>query len=303
MEPHTQHQDDLRLYLLGLLPPERQTPLEERLFTDAGFYEELLITEDELVDEYLAGGLTAGERGLLEARLAEVPERGRQLRFAGALRRYVAAREEAPVGAGIEAPAGARVEPSGEAGGVEPSVGEGVESSGAGAPAVGEARAGVRPEPGADFLGWLRLRRPVFAVAAALLLITAVAWVVVRSVRPREPRAVFAAQLTPGGVTRAGGDVQQLVVPAGAGALRLELRLAARDHQTYRAALLDAEGATLHTADRLAPQVSADGAPFVVFTVPAHDAPPGDYQLRLTGLNASAPPEPVATYRFRITRP
>ena len=286
MEPHTQHQDDLRLYLLGLLPPERQTPLEERLFTDAGFYEELLITEDELVDEYLAGGLTAGERGLLEARLAEVPERGRQLRFAGALRRYVAARAEAPVGVGVES-----------------SLEAGVESSGAGEPAGEAARPGVRPEPGAGFLGWLRLRRPVLAVAAALLLISAVTWVVVRSVRPREPRAVFAAQLTPGGVTRAGGDVQQLVVPAGTGELRLELRLAARDHQTYRATLLDAEGATLHTADRLAPQVSADGAPVVVLTVPAHDAPPGDYQLRLTGLNASAPPEPADTYRFRIARP
>lgn len=286
MEPHAQQQEDLRLYLLGLLPPERQTPLEERLFTDADFYEELLITEDELVDEYLAGGLTARERGLLEARLAEAPERGRQLRFAGALRRYVAARAESPAGAGAES-----------------SAGEGVESSGAGETAGGAARPFVRPEPGAGFFGWLRLRRPALALAAALLLISAVTWVAVRSWRPREPRAVFAAQLTPGGVTRAGGDVQQLVVPAGTGELRLELRLAARDHEVYRAALLDAEGATIHTADRLAPQVSADGAPVVVLNVPAQDAPPGDYQLRLTGLNASAPPEPAATYRFRLARP
>jgi hypothetical protein len=265
------NQDDLRLYLLGLLPPERQQPLEELFLTDSASYEELLIAEEDLIDEYLAGGLAERERAIFEARIANTQEGGREVRFASALRAYVASNTAA---------AGER-----------------------------PAEPAAKPEPGAETPGtggglfarlFTRGPVPALSLAAALLLVCGGVWLAVRTLRPDEPREVLTALLTPGGVTRADGDVQQVVVPAGTNELRLRLRLTADGFQSYRATLHTADGTTALTAERLKPEKETDGEPFVVVSVPAHDAPPGDYQLRLSGINDAGDPESVDSYRFRV---
>lgn len=275
----THDEDDLRLYLLGLLPQERQPALEERLLTDSEFYEELLITEEELIDEYLAGGLAERERAVFAERFANTACGQREVRFAGALRAYVAANTSAAV----EVPA----EPSAES------------------PAPSAERAGAPAARGGGFFARLRALSPVPAfslAAAALILVAAVSWLAVNGLRPTEPREVVTVLLTPGGVTRGGdGDgVQQVVVPAGADEVRLRLRLTADDFRSYRATLHRADGTEAATAEGLKPEATADSESVVVMNVPARAAPPGDYHLRLRGVNASGDLESADSYRFRV---
>lgn len=276
MEQHAQEQEDIRRYLLGLLPQERQQPLEERLLTDNRLFEELLIVEDELIDQYLAGALTERERGEFEAHFMNAPERQQQVRFANAFRRsYVAGKSAV----------------AGEASAEEPPV----ESAPVNEP--GRQRLSLLSWPGVR-------RNPVLTyslAAAALVLVCGVSWIAVTSLRPHEePRQVISLiMLTPGGTTRGGGDVQQVVIPAGTDAVRLRLRLAAGEFQSYQTTLLTADGDTVATSVNLKPE-RADGVQFVGVSVPAQNMPPGDYQLLLTGVNPDGSSESADSYRFKV---
>src|SRR6185437_4105078 len=88
-------QESLRQYLLGDLPPAEMAALEERLLTDTVFYDELLMVEDELIDQYLSGEQSQAERESFEAYFALAPERQQKLRFARALKKYLNRTNEA----------------------------------------------------------------------------------------------------------------------------------------------------------------------------------------------------------------
>jgi CHAT domain-containing protein len=106
MALNPQDQREIRLYLLGRLEPEHLAErVEERLMTEPDYYEELLVTEDELTDQYLSGELSAGERDAFERYFLRSPERVRRLRFAQAFDGYVSA---APPAAPPAASRGAR---------------------------------------------------------------------------------------------------------------------------------------------------------------------------------------------------
>ena len=82
-------QEDLRLWLLGLLPEQESQSLEERLITDSELYDELFIVEEELIDGYIAGQLSADERSAFESYFMNSPDRQEQFRIANALRVYI----------------------------------------------------------------------------------------------------------------------------------------------------------------------------------------------------------------------
>jgi CHAT domain-containing protein len=90
-------QDQLRKYLLGQLSEEEEERVELRLLADADYSEEFGIVENELVDRYAEGSLSAEEREQFEAYFLRAPERREKLAFASALRR--AARERVPAAA------------------------------------------------------------------------------------------------------------------------------------------------------------------------------------------------------------
>ena len=56
----------LRDYLLGELPPKSQQELEEQMMTDDRVFEELLLTEEELIDSYVEDGLIEHENERFE---------------------------------------------------------------------------------------------------------------------------------------------------------------------------------------------------------------------------------------------
>lgn len=94
----------IRSYLLGELESdERLRELEERVFADEEFYEELLRVEAELADEYAAGTLSPREREGVERLFSSGQVRGRGLGFALALREYLDRRQR-PDADGGDAP-------------------------------------------------------------------------------------------------------------------------------------------------------------------------------------------------------
>lgn len=85
----------MRQYLLGQLPEADEEKIELRLLTDVGYSKEYGIIENELVDEYVEGTLTAKERIQFEQYFLKAPERRDKLAFATALSR--AAQAPAPM--------------------------------------------------------------------------------------------------------------------------------------------------------------------------------------------------------------
>lgn len=82
----------LKRYLLGGLSAEEQEKLERRLLTDNLFYEQIEITEEELIDWYLCEDLSMEEREGFERHFLLASDRRQRLRFARMFARYLAAR-------------------------------------------------------------------------------------------------------------------------------------------------------------------------------------------------------------------
>ena len=80
---------ELRQYLLGTLAPSRQENLEQRLLTETAVYEELLATEDELVDKYLTNQLGEIDRKRFESHFAVSEDHQRKIVFGKTFRSYL----------------------------------------------------------------------------------------------------------------------------------------------------------------------------------------------------------------------
>ena len=81
--------DDFRHYLLGKLPESQRVPLEQRLLIDSNFFDELLTTEDDLVDEYLSGKLNTEDRELFESHFSKSDEHQRKIQFGNGFLQYL----------------------------------------------------------------------------------------------------------------------------------------------------------------------------------------------------------------------
>ena len=81
--------DVLRTYLLGTLEAEARAELEERILSDSATYEELLLLEEELIEQYVAGGLSKAEQQQFDTHFLITEERQKKLRFGQLLKRYL----------------------------------------------------------------------------------------------------------------------------------------------------------------------------------------------------------------------
>lgn len=266
----------VRQYLLGTLSPEQLPEFEGRLLTDGELYEELLMAEDELVDQFLSGELSAPERARIETHFLRAPQRQQHLRFARALRRYVAANP--------------------------PQVDEAVRV--AQVAAAGELpQLAVTPHRKRSFLSTLFPRNPAlaFSVASALLLIVvALAWIAINLRRQANgPQNFFAVELATG-LTRS-GEIREFPIPPEYDAVRLQLDLPEDQYPSYEAVLQDAGGRTLTTNKNLKAH-SANGRPAVFVDVTRNLMPPGDYRVKLSGTPAGGDAEGVGSYSFRVLK-
>jgi hypothetical protein len=68
MRDFTEQQNTIRQFLLGQLTAPKSEELEDLIFAEPDFAEEVQIVEDELITEYRAGGMRTEDRVLFEAR-------------------------------------------------------------------------------------------------------------------------------------------------------------------------------------------------------------------------------------------
>jgi hypothetical protein len=277
MEGHLADQN-IRRYLLGELVEAEQQRLEESLLTSDEMFEELLIVEDELVDEYVNGQLAGTERESFEQHFLSTPERVEKLRFARAFKRQISAAT-----ASSESP--------------EPAT-------------PFEPHASSRKQWLPAFLQ--SARHPVLnlSLAAALLLMVVGGslWFMIRSqgtpeiAANRAPDAshLFAVTLTPGAV-RDAGEMKRVVIPDDADVVQLRLEMVADEYPTYHAVLQTDDGREIFTGDRLKTEM-AGNIKVVALSFPAKLLARSDYQVKLSGTNASGNQEVVGRYYFRLVK-
>lgn len=76
-------------FLLGDLPDESRSKLEERFFQDDRFYEQLLAIQEELADDYVQDRLSQEDRARFENFFLQSPMRRERVEFAAAFSRAV----------------------------------------------------------------------------------------------------------------------------------------------------------------------------------------------------------------------
>jgi hypothetical protein len=84
-----------RQYLLGQVSGAGRDQFEGKLFSDNEFFEELLATEDELIEAAIGKELTAAEADQFEKQFLIIPDRKEKLQFRRALQR-VAKKKQLP---------------------------------------------------------------------------------------------------------------------------------------------------------------------------------------------------------------
>jgi len=266
---HTQK--EIRQYLLGTLSPERAAELEERLLLDSEIYQELLIAEDELIDQFIGGEVSPAERDGVESHFLRDPERRKQLDFARILRSYVSAN--------------ASPTPVSE-------------------PAAQTESPAVETPKNRSFWSLFFPRNPAlaFSLAGALaLIIVGGVWLANRLLnRTSRPQIVWAVELTPG-LQRDGGEIKSLAIPVNADTVRLELDLAEDQYQTYQAEVLDIDGRSVTTGKNLKAETT-NGRRIVPLDLEAALLSPGNYRAKLSGQSANGNIESLDTYPFKVLR-
>lgn len=85
--------NEIKEYLLGGLGEGARQEIEERILLDRGFFEQVMMAEGELIDEYLSGSLPEEER--FTNHFLSTPRQRQKLEIARALTRYAAESESA----------------------------------------------------------------------------------------------------------------------------------------------------------------------------------------------------------------
>jgi hypothetical protein len=88
MKDSEQEQLLIRKYLLGELGEEQQEQLEQRVVTNPDYKEEVLITEEELLEDFVNGTLPSQDRALFLKKYSSSPAQLRKVQIARALGKY-----------------------------------------------------------------------------------------------------------------------------------------------------------------------------------------------------------------------
>jgi CHAT domain-containing protein len=81
---------EIRKYLLGLLNPGQDlTPIEENILASEDYFQDLLIEEEELIQDYVDGYLSPTEKECFEKFFLTTDERYKKVKFAESLRKFI----------------------------------------------------------------------------------------------------------------------------------------------------------------------------------------------------------------------
>jgi anti-sigma factor RsiW len=269
-------------YLLGGLAEHEREALERSIFTDDDFFLELEEAEHDLIDRYVRGSLSAGDRSRFEKAFLSTPDRERRVEMA----RYLTAWIDKQV-----------------------------------PPAKTETwwRTALRFVTVPPFRPVAAMAAACLVVLTGAIVYFRQEQLPVREqarvetqdvprqaappARPEQtvPRRspVIPAFLLAPGLVRGGGGVQ--VIRRGeAESIRLQLLLEEAEYQRYTASIETPEGRTVFSRAGLT-AASLKNSRIVMLTVPVSALEPGDYVVRLSGAVAGGS-ESVAEYTFRTDK-
>ena len=263
---------EMRNYLLGTLEADHRTEFEEKILGEPDVYEELLVNEEELIDQYVAGSLSDLEKHQFETHFLITAERQRNLRFGRLLKRYLHSRPTL--------------------------VHENVPASVVHVENIAPAN---RSFP--LFLASFG-KGPVLAVSAAFVLCFGLIfcyWIVARrpaaSAVQQNNSRLMVVTITPGS-TRSSGTTKRVTVPPKGTDVKLELEIANQSFNNYRSELIR-ESKSLNTQAELKMETRGDQH-FVPLTIAGDILSPGDYQVKLSGVLDSGQDEFIDNYSFRV---
>lgn len=78
----------LRRFLLGAVTDDEREQIQDQLFLPGGLFQQMLLMEDRLTDEYLYGELGGDDLVRFETYFLAAPQRRERLRMARALRQH-----------------------------------------------------------------------------------------------------------------------------------------------------------------------------------------------------------------------
>lgn len=276
MKSNAVQQQTIREYLLGRIAVEEREKLEEQLLIDTELYEELLVSEDELVDEYLRDDLSGADREDFESHFFAAPEHQEKVRFARAFRKYVAVSAAAAVSADVGVADQLAVKPD---------------------------FSDLPPKRGL-FSSFLPFQNPIVsysALAALVLMLTGIGWVAWKNLSNPASTGqgeILAVTLTPG-FQRSEGETKRFAIRSGVGTIRLQLLLPGNQYQSYEATVQDFESRAVATKSNLKP-TSVDDNPAVFVDLNPSQLTPGDYVIKLSGVPPGGDSTGVASYSFRV---
>ena len=89
-------------FLLGQLAEDKRTGIEDRMFTDDRYYEQVLAIQEELADDYVLENLTSDQRTSFERNFLRSPQRRERVAFAEAFTRALASKTSSQSSAAFE---------------------------------------------------------------------------------------------------------------------------------------------------------------------------------------------------------
>ena len=272
MSPNIDKQE-MRNYLLGTLVQDRRAAIEESILRDAQVYEELLIIEEELIDQYLANNLSPSERDQFETHFLITAERQKNLRFGRLLKGYLTSQSVAVPAENIPA-------------------------------AVSQ---GDNAAPAPTFFSFAArgtLLAASAAVVAGLAILLAVCWFATRrhaqGVVQEASALVVPVTLVPGTLRSGDAVTQPVPLPPKGVNVKLELQVSDPIYQNYKSELLR-ESKSVQSADKLKVEQKGD-QPIVPWTIAGEVLRPGDYQVKLSGVLDSGQDEFIDNYSFRVSK-
>lgn len=275
-------QPTIKQYLLRRLDEEGQRRFEERFVTDSEFREAALVVEDELIEDYLAGLLTADERERFATHYLSAPRQSEELKLSRALREYATQ----------------------ESAGTAPDTADG-----------GTRRGRHRI---INLLFFDKDWRPVLGVALLILITLAVSLILMGRRYWSDPQAALNAQIAllnrqplgnesvltvklTSAVSRAPQQGQKVLIPGGTDVVQFLLSLPGQQYQSYETTLHVNDGPEVFTVSDLHATDTGEG-PLVHLRMPAQLLTPEDYVLTVRGGDAAGQSEDVAEFFFRVMK-
>ena len=270
----TRELKSIREYLLGRSPQEERPEIEQRILTDTDYFQEVLIGEEELTDEYVANQLSESDRHAFETNFLVTVDRQKRVRFARRWKNYI-----------------------------DEATGATVDDEVVTSPAERSAGSVESPAKKRSHFSFFPALNPVLSyslAAAVLLAIVGVSWLNLRDQSTSQTGGNVVLTLTPG-LTRDAGTLQKIKASPGLETIELRLVLQKSDYRVYRSVLLGDDRSEVWASGDLT-AVNDEGASVLVSRVPAKLLVPGDYRVAVSGRSVDSAFEDIATYSFRVTR-